>query len=99
MNWDAVSGNWSQVKGGVKSKWAKLTDDDIGMLDGKREHLVGKIVERYGVLKEEAAKQVDEWAHTLGKELDAVSAKLEESTKAAKEKAAREKETLKGLRS
>lgn len=90
-------GKWSHMKGGVKSKWAKLTDDDIGMLEGKREHLIGKIVERYGVLKEDATKQVDEWAHTLGQELDAVSAKVDESTKAAK--AAREKETLRGLRS
>ncbi len=87
MNWDAISGKWSQVKSGVKSKWSQLTDDDIGMLEGKREHLIGKIVERYGVLKEEAAKQVDDWAHTVGVELDAASAKVDASTKAAKARA------------
>ena len=86
MNWDIISGKWSQLKGGLKSKWSKLTDDDIGMLDGKREHLVGKLVERYGVLKEEAEKQVDAWAHTLGAEIDAASAKIAASTKAAKDK-------------
>jgi hypothetical protein len=57
------------------------------MLQGKREHLIGKIVERYGVLKDDAEKQVDEWAHTVGVELDAASAKVEASTKAAKARA------------
>jgi uncharacterized protein YjbJ (UPF0337 family) len=86
MNWDTVSAKWTQVKGGVKSKWSKLTDDDIGMLQGKREHLIGKIAERYGLLKEEAGKQVDEWAHSLGAELDAASKKVDASIQAAKDK-------------
>jgi uncharacterized protein YjbJ (UPF0337 family) len=94
MNWDTISAKWTQVKGGVKSKWAKLNDDDVGMLEGKRDHLIGKIVERYGVLKEEAARQVDDWAHTLGAELDSVSAKVDASTKAA-----RERPTHKAIRS
>ena len=72
MNWDIVEGKWRQVKGDLKSKWAKLTDDDVGKLDGKRETLVGKLVERYGILKDEAEQQVDEWAEGLGKKIDKI---------------------------
>jgi uncharacterized protein YjbJ (UPF0337 family) len=65
MNWDQIAGQWHQVKGTVKSKWSKLTDDDIGTLDGKRETLVGKLQVRYGIMKDEAEKQADEWTATL----------------------------------
>jgi uncharacterized protein YjbJ (UPF0337 family) len=65
MNKDQIAGQWGQVKGQVKSKWAKFTDDDLKMLEGKKDELVGKIQERYGVLKDEAEKQVDEWIAKL----------------------------------
>jgi uncharacterized protein YjbJ (UPF0337 family) len=61
MNWDKIAGEWKQLKGQVKSKWAKLTDDDVATMDAKKDSLVGKIQERYGVLRDEAEKQVDEW--------------------------------------
>jgi uncharacterized protein YjbJ (UPF0337 family) len=61
MNWTVIEGKWKQLKGDVRSRWAKLTDDDVGMLDGKRESLSGKIVERYGIMKDEAERQIDEW--------------------------------------
>ena len=61
MNWEQVEGEWKQVKGAVKSKWAKLTDDDMQNVAGKKDNLVGKIQERYGIMKDEAEKQVDEW--------------------------------------
>jgi len=56
MNWEQVEGEWKQVKGAVKSKWAKLTDDDMQNVAGKKDNLVGKIQERYGILKDEAEK-------------------------------------------
>jgi uncharacterized protein YjbJ (UPF0337 family) len=65
MNWTQVEGKWGQLKGQVRSKWAKLSDDDIGVLDGKRETLVGKLQERYGILKEEADRQIDGWLGSL----------------------------------
>jgi uncharacterized protein YjbJ (UPF0337 family) len=61
MNWDQLEGQWHQVKGNLKSQWGKLTDDDVQHVSGKRENLVGKIRERYGIVKEEAEKQADEW--------------------------------------
>jgi uncharacterized protein YjbJ (UPF0337 family) len=65
MNWTQVQGRWGQVKGKIRSSWAKLTDDDLTNVAGKRDVLVGKIVERYGLLKEQAERDVDAWIARL----------------------------------
>ena len=61
MNWDRIEGQWSQVKGKVREQWGKLTDDDVEVVAGRRDHLAGKIQERYGIKKEEALHQVSTW--------------------------------------
>jgi uncharacterized protein YjbJ (UPF0337 family) len=61
MNWDRIEGNWKQFKGKVKAEWGKLTNDDMDFLDGKKDQLVGKIQERYGIRRDEAERQVDAW--------------------------------------
>ena len=61
MNWDQIEGKWMQVKGSVKQKWSKLTDDDLEYIAGARDKFVGKLQERYGLRKEEAQRQADEW--------------------------------------
>lgn len=58
MNWDQAKGQWTQMKGAVRKQWGKLTDDDLDVIQGERERLVGKIQERYGIAKEEAERQV-----------------------------------------
>ena len=65
MNWDRVEGNWKQFKGKVKEKWGDLTDDDLDRISGKREQLVGEIQTRYGIAKDEAEKQVDDWSRNI----------------------------------
>jgi uncharacterized protein YjbJ (UPF0337 family) len=62
MNWEQAEGKWKQLKGSVKAKWGKLTDSDLDFIDGKRDQLVGRLQERYGIAREEAEKQVNEWA-------------------------------------
>ena len=62
MNWDRIQGNWKQFKGKAKEQWGKLTDDDLDVVSGKRDQLVGRIQERYGIAKDVAEKQIDEWA-------------------------------------
>jgi uncharacterized protein YjbJ (UPF0337 family) len=65
MNWDQISGNWKQAKGTVKEKWGQLTDDDLTTINGKRDQLVGRVQERYGIAKEEAERQVKAWEKTM----------------------------------
>jgi uncharacterized protein YjbJ (UPF0337 family) len=61
MNWDRIAGEWKQIGARVKAKWAKLTDDDLTAVNAKKDALIGKIQERYGILRDEAERQVDEW--------------------------------------
>jgi len=65
MNWDVIEGKWDEFKGQVKSKWAKLTDDDITNLKGKRDMLSGALQSRYGVMKDDAERQIDDWLARL----------------------------------
>ena len=66
MNWDIIEGKWDQFKGQLKSSFAKLTDDDLKNLSGKRERVIGKVQERYGVQKDEAERRIDAWIDGLG---------------------------------
>ena len=66
MNADQMKGKWKQMKGSVKTKWGKLTDDDLDVINGQREQLIGKIQERYGIAKDEAQRQVDDWNEVSG---------------------------------
>ena len=61
MNWDRVEGNWKQMTGAIKQKWGKLTDDDLTMANGRREVLRGRLQERYGIAKDEAERQLDDF--------------------------------------
>ncbi len=67
MNEDTIKGNWKQMTGKVKEQWGKLTDDDMTVINGKRDQLVGKIQERHGILKDAAEDQVNQWEKTHGK--------------------------------
>ena len=68
MNWDRIEGNWKQVTGKARQQWGKLTEDDCTIIAGRKEQLVGKIQERYGIKRDEAQKQADEWARALKEE-------------------------------
>ena len=61
MNKGEVGCNWKQFKGKFKEKWGKLTDDDLTVIEGKRDQLVGKIQERYGYAKDQAESEVKDW--------------------------------------
>jgi uncharacterized protein YjbJ (UPF0337 family) len=65
MNWDTIQGEWKQLSAQVKIRWAKLTDDDVTKMSAKKDELVGAIQQRYGVMREEAEKQVDEWVKKI----------------------------------
>jgi uncharacterized protein YjbJ (UPF0337 family) len=64
MNSDQMKGNWKQLVGKAKEKWGRLTSDDWQVVEGKRDQIVGKIQERYGITREEAQRQLDEFERT-----------------------------------
>jgi uncharacterized protein YjbJ (UPF0337 family) len=58
---DVLKGNWNQIKGKIKEKWGKMTEDDLVVIDGQRDQLIGKLQERYGYDKTRAEKEVEEF--------------------------------------
>ncbi|MGB2886060.1 MAG: CsbD family protein [Candidatus Acidiferrales bacterium] len=65
MNWDQIEGKWKQSKGKFREKWGKLTDDDLDIIAGRRDQLIGLLQERYGIAREEAEKQADDFVTYL----------------------------------
>src|SRR5205814_4419556 len=65
MNWDKIEGSWKQFKGKLREQWGRLTEDDVTVIEGKRDKLVGKIQERYGITRDEADREVREWLEML----------------------------------
>jgi uncharacterized protein YjbJ (UPF0337 family) len=70
MNTDTVKGKWKELKGSVKERWGRLTDNDLDVIDGEHDQLIGKIQQRYGIAREAAQKQVDEWKAELSREAE-----------------------------
>jgi uncharacterized protein YjbJ (UPF0337 family) len=65
MNWDTVRGNWKEWSGKMRAKWGKLTDDDWTTIAGKKDELVGKLLQRYGYQKDRAEKEVDDFLRSI----------------------------------
>lgn len=65
MNWDTVSGKWKNIQGQARAKWGKLTDDDLEVIAGKRDALVGRLQERYGYERDRAEREADTFIGTL----------------------------------
>jgi uncharacterized protein YjbJ (UPF0337 family) len=62
MNEDILKGQWNQIKGQVRQRWGKLTDDDVAQIKGSRDVLLGKIQEHYGRTRQEAEEDLKRWA-------------------------------------
>ena len=65
MNWDVLKGKWDQFAGQFRSKWGKLTDDDLTTIEGQRDQLAGNLQEKYWYAKEQAERELDEFARDL----------------------------------
>lgn len=61
MNSDQLKGNWTQAKGKIKENWGRLTDDQIDVIAGQRDQLVGEIQKQYGKSREVAEQEVDQF--------------------------------------
>lgn len=60
-NKDQIEGTWRQFKGKIQEKWGKVTDDDLDVINGKKEHFLGTLQKKQGIAREEAEKQLEEW--------------------------------------
>jgi uncharacterized protein YjbJ (UPF0337 family) len=58
MNEDTLKGNWTQLKGKIREQWGKLTDDDLDVINGKREQLIGALRTKYGRTQDEAEREL-----------------------------------------
>ncbi len=67
MNQDIIQGKWTQLKGSLKTKFGKLTDDDLSQANGNRQYLVGKLQERYGWQKDQANREINSFEQTLNR--------------------------------
>jgi uncharacterized protein YjbJ (UPF0337 family) len=65
MNKDTLKGKWKQLTGEVKQQWGKLTDDDLKQIEGDTEKLEGKIQERYGIGRDEARRQIEDFQRRI----------------------------------
>lgn len=74
MNWESIKGNWTQLRGRVRMQWGKLTDDQLDVIEGRRDVLLGKLQEAYGVTEDEADRQVQAWEDEQLTDDDAASA-------------------------
>jgi uncharacterized protein YjbJ (UPF0337 family) len=70
MNWDQVKGDWKKFSGQVKEAWGKLTDDDLKIISGKRDQLLGAIQKHYGIARDEAERQVQQFELSCRDEYD-----------------------------
>ena len=69
-DWERISGNWAQWKGRVRERWGKLTDDQLDVVAGRRDQLSGRIQEVYGLDKDEAERQLNNWQRNLAVEYE-----------------------------
>lgn len=80
MTWHRIAGDGKQVKGKIREQWGRLGDDQLDVIDGRREQLAGKLQELYRLTKEEAEKQITEFAAAFY-ELDDIDADYKVQTK------------------
>ena len=71
MKWDRIEGNWVEFKGKIRTRWGKLTDDDLDVIAGKREQLIGVLQQRYGYAKDHLEREVRDFEKELDKTVKA----------------------------
>ena len=65
MDWNRISGLWTEYQGVAKANWGRLTENDMTAISGSRDLLIGKLQTRYGITKDQAEQQVDSWVATM----------------------------------
>jgi uncharacterized protein YjbJ (UPF0337 family) len=94
MNWDRLEGQWKQQRGKAAYHWGKIMNDELSAILGKNEELVGKLQEKYGIVKDEARHRVDEYK-IIVEQLRQANSKLVKLHKALSNKKKSDKRQMK----
>ncbi len=91
MNWDRVEGQWKQRRGKAVHHWGRVMNDELAAISGKYEELVGRLQEKFGIAKEEARKQSEEYKKIVDilKKSNGKLMRLQESLNSRKKKTKR----------
>ncbi len=65
MNSEIFKGKWNELKGNVQEQWGKLTEDDLNQAEGNRDQIIGKIQQRYGIARDQAEHEFDQFLHKM----------------------------------
>ncbi len=68
MDWNRLQDKWPQMRGQLRHRWGRLTEDDLDVIAGHRDVFIGRVEERYSIDREEAQRRIEEWLHTLQEE-------------------------------
>jgi uncharacterized protein YjbJ (UPF0337 family) len=66
MNAPRLKGMWNEVRGKVQEQWGKLTNDDLDVIAGERDQLIGRIQQRYGKARADVEREIDTWESRQG---------------------------------
>jgi len=64
VNPEILKGKWNEMKGDIRARWSKLTDEDMTHIQGQAEKMIGKLQERYGYKREQAEKEINEFLNS-----------------------------------
>jgi len=70
MEWDRISGNWAHWRRRIRERWGRLTNDELDLVAGRRDQLVGRIQKAYGLAREDAERQLRNWERNLAVEVE-----------------------------
>jgi len=65
MNWDQLQAKWMQMRGALRSRWGRLTENDLDVIAGHRDIFISRVEERYSIDRAEARQRIEEWLHTI----------------------------------
>jgi len=65
MNWDRLQVKWSEMRGPLRHRWGRLTEEDLDVIGGQRDIFIGRVAERYSIDRVEAQQRIEEWLRAI----------------------------------
>ena len=65
MRWDDLQSKWFRMRGALRHRWGRLTENDLDVINGHRDIFISRVQERYSIDRTEAQQRIEEWMRTL----------------------------------